>query len=353
MQRNIVLTLALSTLAACGGSTTDPVETNTPPPTGVTNTPGTTNRTAAIQGLTREFVVHVGATVGARTAVPVVFMNHGTSGDGPQFFNISGWREKADVEGFIAVFPSALTHCLHEDENKDGDFTDADEMHVTTKWAHGELGDPARMPLCTAAEVAALNAQNRALVNHPLADDLAFFDAMVSFLQQNYVVDPKAIYVSGFSNGAQMSNRLAVDRSAVYAATAGHAGGLSVPTIASRAISAVVSLGTLDDRVTTPLGIAEIPLGESTLVQYPLIPVFFIQPMLTQLRLTQAYTYDEPTINGKRTSRWTFRTSTVGASNSLSFTLVDDNLHQYPNGSNHPMVMANVLWTFFKTQRLP
>ncbi|MEQ1691555.1 MAG: PHB depolymerase family esterase [Gemmatimonas sp.] len=353
MQRSTILALALSTLAACGGSTTDPVDTTTPPQTGVSNTPGTTNRTVTVQGLTREFVVHVGATVGAKVAVPIVFMNHGTSGDGPQFFNTSGWREKADAEGFIAVFPSALTHCLHEDENNDGDFTDAGEQHVTTKWAHGELGDPARMPLCTAAEVAALIASNRALVNHPLADDLAFFDAMVSYLKQNYVVDPKAIYVSGFSNGSQMANRLAVDRSVVFAATAGHAGGISVPTIASRAISAVLTLGTRDDRVLTPLAITAIPLGESTLAQYPLIPFVFIQPMLTQLRLTSAYIYDEPTINGKRASRWTFRTSTVGASNSLSFTLLEDNTHSYPNGSNHPVVMANVLWPFFKAQRLP
>ena len=150
-----------------------------------------------------------------------------------------------------------------------------------------------------------------------------------------------------------MSNRLAVDRSTVFAATAGHAGGISVPTIASRAISSVITLGTRDDRILTPLAISVIPLGESTLTQYPLIPFVFIQPMLTQLRLTSAYTYDEPTINGKRASRWTFRTSTVGASNSFSFTLLEDNTHAYPNGSNYPVVMANVLWTFFKAQRLP
>ena len=34
----------------------------------------------------------------------------------------------------------------------------------------------------------------------------------------------KAIYVTGFSNGAQMSSRLAFERSSVFAATAVHAG---------------------------------------------------------------------------------------------------------------------------------
>ncbi len=52
-------------------------------------------------------------------------------------------------------------------------------------------------------------------------------------------------------------------------------------------------------------------------------------------------------------SRWTFSTSTVGASNTFSFSLVEDNTHSYPNGSNHPLVFADLLWAFFQTQRLP
>ena len=27
--------------------------------------------------------------------------------------------------------------------------------------------------------------------------------------------------------------------------------------------------------------------------------------------------------------------------------------HQYPNGINHPVVMANALWEIFRTQALP
>ena len=104
--------------------------------------------------------------------------------------------------------------------------------------------------------------------------------------------------------------------------------------------------------MTTPLALTTIPLGENTLTRYPLIPAVFILPMLAQLRLTQAYTYDEPLINGKKASRWVFRTSTAGASNAFTFVLLEDNTHAYPNGSNHPVVMANVLWTFFQPLRL-
>jgi len=339
---------------ACGGGSTEPDSNNNNPPGPTkTNVVGRTDRTIAVGGQQRSFVVYVGSTVGATTTAPVVIMFHGTSGDGPQFFDQSGWRQQADQEGLIAVFPTALVHCFHEDENDDGDFLDFDEHKVTTKWAHGALGDPTIMPLCTAQQIAALSAQNRALVDHPLADDLAFMDAMIAFLKQNYLIDEKAIYATGFSNGAQFANRLAVERNQVFAATAAHAGGTGVTPIPGRAISVVETVGTLDDRYTTRMGVTEIPMDSSALTQLPLLRGIFVTPMLQQLRLTIAYTFDEPIINGKKTARWTFRTSQVGGNNSLIFTLLDDNFHTYPNGSGYPIVMANVLWNFFKTQRLP
>lgn len=340
----------MATAVACGGGTTDPDPDD---PGGVTNVPGRTDRTVVVSGLTREFVVYAGSTVGATTAVPVVFMFHGTSGDGPQFYNTSAWKEKADAEGFIAVFPSALTYCFYEDENKDGDFVDAGERKITSKWTHGDLGNPAEMPLCTANVIAGLSAPQRALVDHPFQEDVPFVDAMIAFLKQNYRIDEKAIYSTGFSNGAQFSNRLAVERNNVFAATAAHAGGTSVPTTNGRMMSAVASIGTLDDRITGPLGVSEIPLGPTTLEDYPTIPVIMIQPLLTQLKLATAYTYTELTIGGKRVGRWVFSTSTSGGSNSLTFLLFEDNYHTYPNGTSYPIVMANLLWEFFRAQRLP
>ena len=337
---------------ACGSGSTEPDSNNNNPPGSTrTNVSGRTDRTITVDGQQREFVVYVGSTVGATTAVPVVFMYHGTSGDGPEFFDQSGWRQQADQEGLIAVFPSGLTYCLFEDENRDGDFSDPGERHVTTKWAAGELGSAA-MPLCTAQDLATLNAQNRALADHPLRNDVAFVDAMIAFLKQNYVIDEKAIYSTGFSNGAQFSNRLAVERNNVFAATAAHAGGLVVPPNPGRNLSAIFSGGASDPNVCAILGVSAIPISANTLNDFPLL-MGQIQPLLQQLRLTTAYTYSQPVINGKQVGRWTFSTSTAGASNSLTFNLLEDNLHAYPNGTGHPIVMANLLWQFFKTQRLP
>lgn len=351
-----VVAAAISMVAvACGGGSTGPGpdDPGDPGGNGVTNVPGRTDRSIVLAGQTREFVVYVGSGVAATTAVPVVFMFHGTSGDGPQYYDISGWRQKADQEGFIAVFPSALTYCFYEDENKDGDFDDADERKVFTKWTHGDLGRPDQMPLCTAQVIASLPAQQRALVDHPFQEDVPFVDAMIAFLKQHYRIDEKAIYSTGFSNGAQFSNRLAVERSAVFAATAAHAGGMSVAPGTGRLLSAVSSIGTMDDRLLSALGVTQVPLGHTTLNDIPGIGVIMCQPLLTQLKLTQDYTYSEVVIGGKRIGRWVFSTSTAGGNNSLTFALFEDNTHTYPNGASYPVVMANLLWEFFRTQRLP
>lgn len=78
-----------------------------------------------------------------------------------------------------------------------------------------------------------------------------------------------------------------------------------------------------------------------------------IRPMLTVLQLEERYTYAEDTVGGRRISRFTFAESTVGDANSLTFALVEDAFHVYPNGDNHPLVIASPLWSFFSGQALP
>ena len=307
-----------------------------------------------VDGLERDTLVYVPEKAQGNTPAPVVFMFHGTSGDGEKFFDISRWREKADAEGLIAVFPSALTYCLKEDENGDGDWNDAGETKVTTKWAGGELGDPVKMPLCSSAEVAQLTPERRTLVSHPLADDLKFVDAMLELLSTGYTVDVKRIYASGFSNGAQFAGRLAVERSDRFAAIAMASGGLAVPAVpGARPISVLASFGEVEDGLQGLLGITRLPLEESVLRTHPLIREKLVGPLLTTLRLEDRYTYSERTINGRKTSNFDFTTSTSGAANTLRFTLVQGQAHEYPNGTNHPIVLADVLWELFKSHRLP
>jgi polyhydroxybutyrate depolymerase len=297
--------------------------------------------------------VYVPALAAGQVAAPVVFMFHGTSGDGEKFYNISGWKEKADAEGLIAVFPSALTYCLKEDDNHDGDFDDAGEQKVTTKWAAGKLGDPLEMPLCTAAELAMLSPANQALADHPLHDDVGYVDAMLDLLASSYVVDAQRIYASGFSNGASFTSRLALERADRFAAIAAASGSLTMtPALTARPLSFVFTIGEVEDGVLEALGIPALPMTETLLADYPVFTAAMVDPMLATLGLTSDFVYSEATMAGKKLSRFTFSTSTRGASNVLHVVVIEGATHQYPNGTNHPVVIVDPLWQFFSGESL-
>jgi polyhydroxybutyrate depolymerase len=352
--RTTALFLGL-TLAACGSTDAEPTPDagaadamSSPDAMGDLNAPGKHTHQLTVDGLPRETIVYVPAQARATTP-PVVFMLHGTSGDGERFYSNSGWKEKADAEGMIVVFPSALTHCFWEDENFDGDFDDAGERKVTTKWSGGNIGD--ELPLCTAEEIAALSPAQQALVDHPLADDVAFFRAMLDLLDAEYAVDADRVYVTGFSNGGQMSSRLAVEASDRIAAAAAAAGALAVDTIAAHPRPFVFSFGNVDDRFTARVGVSPIPMGEDMLSTYPMLGGIALK-YLAAFQLDDVYAYQATSIGGRAVSRFTASTSLIGADNVFEYVVIEGLAHQYPNGSNHPVSAPNLLWTFFSAHSL-
>lgn len=306
----------------------------------------------------REFIVWTPHTARLRAQAPVVFMLHGTNQDGEQFFNHSGWREEAIKRGVIAVFPTALVHCYHQDDNHrpiDGN----EATHILTKWADGRLGGPnADRPLCTPAEIQAMNLSKKQLLQlaHGLADDMGFFRAMVDLLKAEYAVDPKRIYVSGFSNGAEMSGRLAAEMSEVFAAAHCGSSTVGVSTVATRAIPVVHSMGSQDDEQKDRLGYPDgLPLDE-TLMTDPTKRAYHdavVKPFLDMLQLNDAYQWHRQLINKRLTSWFTFRSSQTGATTSFRAIVIQGATHEYPNGKNHPVVMAEELWPFFEANPLP
>lgn len=313
------------------------------------NVAGTTYQTISVDGVDRTFIVHVGTNAPANAPAAVVFVIHGTSGDGQRFYDDSGWREKADLEGFIAIFPDALRHCFYEDENGDGDYNDTGELKLTTKWAAGQLGEGAAMPPCADDIIARLPTRARPAVDHPVADDLGFFDAMVEFARANLIVNDHRIYATGFSNGAQMATRLAVERSDVFAAVAAHAGNLTVPVVPARPVPFVMSFGSRDNRVAAATGMPELPLSEDVLRIFNEL----ISNMRTQFSLTEAYDFTQPVVRGKILASALFDQSTVSADSPFYFIVIEDNTHSYPNGRNHPVPIATLLWEFFEAHPLP
>ena len=317
---------------------------------GVANTPGRHDHTVQVGDAAREFIVYVPDAAKGSAQVPLVVMLHGTTGDGLKFYNISGWKEKADKEGFIAAFPSALAYCFYEDENRDGDFKDRNERKVTTKWDAGPLGE--NLPLCPQDEIASLSPEERAFVDHPLADDMAFFQSMFDFLESNYSIDPKRIYVTGFSSGAQMAGRLAVEMSGRVAAAGAHAAPLAVSGPSTRPISVILTYGNADDNFVRYNDGKPYSLDES-LIQLPQVKTLLVDRWLSALQLTDEYEYSEGTIAGERYVQFLYSTSAVGADNLFKLIFIDNLTHEYPNGRNHPVVAADLSWEFFSQYRLP
>lgn len=75
--------------------------------------------------------------------------------------------------------------------------------------------------------------------------------------------------------------------------------------------------------------------------------------MLTVLQLSSGYTFSTKQVSGKEVARYQYATSTASASNSFTFFVIEGQTHQYPNGTNHPVVAAEMLWDFFGKQVLP
>jgi polyhydroxybutyrate depolymerase len=312
-------------------------------------------RQVTVGGLLREYIVYEPWVTLGKSARPVVFMLHGTSGDGDKFLGISGWREKADSAGMVVVFPSALRHCFYEDDITVNGIFDADEIRAPTKWAFGGLGKASKMPLCTPDQLASLPAEARAAADHPLADDIAYFDAMVDDLKQTYAVDAKRLYVTGFSNGGQMAGRLAAERSTVLAAGASSAGPADpdIPT-ATRPMSYVATVGTVDDRFMAALGGQPLPLtdsgGNAAFINVMVKPFADVQRLDPTL-----YSFAPVALGQTDISLYAYSTSLAvpPAGNRLYVAVIEGLDHQYPNGKNHPVIMAEVLWPFFESQVLP
>jgi polyhydroxybutyrate depolymerase len=143
----------------------------------------------------RRYLVHVPYSYTDATVSPVLVMIHGAGGTSEWTMNETGWGEKADQEGFLAVFPDGVP----VDPSKPPSFIANPQL-----WNDGSIRS------------ASFGRNN---------DDLGFLSAMLDDLERRFAVDPKRIYFTGFSNGASMTFRVGADlsqRVAAIAPVAGH-----------------------------------------------------------------------------------------------------------------------------------
>ena len=130
-----------------------------------------------------------------KTRLPLVIMFHGTGGTARGAMRQTGWAAKADEAGFFAIFPEAT----RPDQARPARFRGNPQI-----WNDGS---------------------GRAHAGRRNIDDVAFTNSLMDDLEARFAIDPRRIYVTGFSNGASMAFRLGIelsDRVAAIGPVAGH-----------------------------------------------------------------------------------------------------------------------------------
>jgi poly(3-hydroxybutyrate) depolymerase len=277
---------------------------------------GVNCRFVDVDGHPRRYVVYVPEQ--RLPDAPVVFMFHGSSGTGEQFLRISGWREQADRTGLIAVFPTALQYRVLESGFR---VTKWNEFGLRHKIDRQELppGYPGDAPMP--------------------ADDTGFVDAILADLDSRLPIDRRRIYLSGFSNGANFAARLSVERSTRIAAVGYSAGGLPGAREPDRAVPTYITAGTLDDRLLTQTGLAELPLDPVEILANPVLGSFLDAPLAT-LDLDDG-DFGAVTGTGSTLLRW------PALDPLLQFRMIRGLGHNYPDAA------APEFWDFFRAHRLP
>lgn len=148
--------------------------------------PGTHQFTIRQGQRARRYVVHVPPS--RPSPVPVVFAFHGAGGTARIMLHHSRWANRADVGGFVVVAPEGTPPNLQEKPS----FRFNPQL-----WNLG-------------------GASTAAPTGH--SDDVGFVRAILNELCASVDLDHKRVYATGFSNGAGLSFRLAVEMNDCFAA---------------------------------------------------------------------------------------------------------------------------------------
>jgi polyhydroxybutyrate depolymerase len=163
--------------------------------------------------LERTFHIHFPQSYIKSSRLPLVIALHGRGGEGESMIIVTrrGFNQLADRDGFIVVYP-------------DG---------IEKNWNDGRMDE---------------EADDRAHKEN--IDDVGFISGLIDKMIKDYNVNPKRVYVTGISNGAIMSYRLACELSSKITAIAPVDGNIPYLLLhdcsPSRAVS-VLAINNVDD----------------------------------------------------------------------------------------------------------
>ncbi|MES2777200.1 MAG: prolyl oligopeptidase family serine peptidase [Bacteroidota bacterium] len=283
-----------------------------------------------VDGDAREYFVHVPKRYDGTTKVPVVFMLHGTSGDGEKFYNESGWVEVSEDENIITVFPSSWRYCI----------VDGGVVKNTTKW---NTTPDAEWVFCA---------------GQTPRDDIKFLKRMITELKAKFSVDTAKMYLEGFSNGGQMAAKCTIEMSDVFAAIVENAGSFYLDTTYTpkRKLPVLFEIGNGDWGPGNP---------------GPFIPISYLNQILdSTFPVAQVNArFNRPANRHVRYFGLNPNYNIIGDTSSLvvglytglsghplnvfRYVFVDDLRHAYPDGSRHWLEAARYHWAWMKQYQLP
>ena len=153
-----------------------------------------TLKTLTCGGQERQYLEYVPSSYSAETPTPVMFMLHGLGDDATNFFNATNVRETAEQRGWIVVCPQALDFNLQ---------TPLGGYDFGTSWNAG-------ITVTVQIELYGMPFSFDVTVN-PDADDSGFLMATLEAIDQEYTVEPDSVFFAGFSLGACMCHRMAIE----------------------------------------------------------------------------------------------------------------------------------------------
>jgi polyhydroxybutyrate depolymerase len=271
---------------------------------------------------TRPYILH--APPGTNAPMPLVMMLHGAGGSASGTAEHYGWKQLADARGFIAVFPEGLPF----DPTRPADF----KRNPNVWDDYSGRMDMGKRP-----------------------DDVGYIRAILDDVATRCAVDRNRIYLTGFSNGASMTFRLAIelsDRLAAVAPVSGHCWHKDITL--KRPVPMMFIVGTADPLNPINGGLGVNPWGPRTAK-----PPYADSVAAWRQAIGAA---DAPTStqsdDGATTTTYTGRNGCP-----LIYITIDEQGHEWPGarrvlprtltGDNRATPDATALiWNFFKDQTL-
>ncbi len=260
--------------------------------------------------LGRKVLVYLPPAYASSAALPLVLALHGGGGNAQLMAEDKryGWRQQADLGGFIVAFPNGASRL---------------PGGRLASWNAGACCGYAR---------------------DQKSDDVAFIRAVVAALKERLRVDSERVFATGMSNGGMMAHRLACDAADLFRAVAAVAGTDATERCQpSRPIPVLHIHARDDDHVLYAGGAGPNAFRDrSSVMEF----VSVEQTMARWVQRDQCRTPAQPVLQVAGASCEAYRACAAGVSVQLCVT--DSGGHSWP-GPTAALDATREIWRFFSS----